>query len=339
MSTLDSVLEYKRQKEAQESADIAAIPSALAAFQAGRQLAQENSLKRLTLQSTLATKGLEIAQDPSGMYTIRKNPNLIVPNAVDQAKIGTYESTKKKNEATSRKASAEASVLEGVLSQMNGVGGAGVEGGSSRVTGANVGGLQIEFPEAKAASQQQAEAAKNKGDAVKALNNYSSDAIQSLVALDKIEEGAKTLGNFKRGVWNQAKAKANVAAKEFGKDKNVTRYLGVVSQELIPAARKLMEEKGPITESDVNRVEKGLGDITAPLEDKLFLINELRNKVKAVVENKRKIAGISDEDFGTKYGELAGRLSSLDMIEIRNKKTGETKKVTRKEAEKMGVKL
>ena len=141
---------------------------------------------------------------------------------------------------------------------------------------------------------------KEEYDLRKSMANYLSDANQALVALDKIEKGARSLGDFGRGVLPQIGAKFNIAAKSFGKDKDLTRYLGVVAQELIPMARKLMEEKGPITEWDVKRVEKGLGETTVPLEDKLFLINQMRNKVKQAVTQKMRLAqGGNIEEVGT----------------------------------------
>lgn len=146
-----------------------------------------------------------------------------------------------------------------------------------------------------------------------ALDSYSGDANQILVALDKMEKGAHSLGDFKRGPWEQLKARAQVGVGSFSKDKNLTRYQGVMSQEFIPLARKLMEEKGPITESDVKRVERGLGDITTPLEDKIFLINEMRNKVKQALKHKMALREGSNLD--TRYTELLERAEPMPMEE------------------------
>lgn len=137
-----------------------------------------------------------------------------------------------------------------------------------------------------------------------ALNIYSSDANQALGALDKIEGEAKNLGDFQRGFIPQFMAKAKVGYKRFAKDQDLARYEGVVAQELIPMARKLMEEKGPITEFDVARVEKGFGDITLPLEDKLFLMDQLRAKVNQALKAKMELAGVQGDP---KYQEIYGR--------------------------------
>lgn len=156
-------------------------------------------------------------------------------------------------------------------------------------------------------------------EAKKQFDKYQSDANQTLMAIDKIEAQAKKLPEFKRGMINQLGANFDVMVKKMGKEQEVTRYIGVVSQELIPMARKLMEEKGPITESDVQRVEKGLGDLTTPLEDKMFLLGELRDKVKKALELKKDIAQISDADISTKYQETfkrAGLLSDNEKPKV-----------------------
>lgn len=190
------------------------------------------------------------------------------------------------------------------------IGGEGGQAGKPYIEGLNIGGMNVKIPKSQEQIQtelnikQQEENVKNKADAQKNLDTYTSDAIQSLNALDKIGTQAEKLGNFKRGLWGQGTAKMSMGMKDFSKDENVTRYKGVVSQELIPMARKLMEEKGPITESDVSRLEKGFGDLTTPLEDKKFLLNQFKDKVKQALSNKAQVAGLSEEEFSNKYPDL-----------------------------------
>lgn len=147
----------------------------------------------------------------------------------------------------------------------------------------------------------------------KAFDTYSSDAMQAMTALEKIEKYSKDLPDFKRGVMNQVGAKVKTGVNQFAKEKNVTRYIGVVAQELIPMARKLMEEKGPITEFDVARVEKGFGDLTIPQEDRLALINELRNKVKQAILNKMNTSEYSFKDITGKYKMIADKVFGKTM--------------------------
>lgn len=157
------------------------------------------------------------------------------------------------------------------------------------------------------------------------LDLYSSDAMQSLIALNKIQGQASNLPEFGRGIGTQIVAKARAGLGRFGKDREITRYLGVISQELIPAARKLMEEKGPITESDVERVEAGLGDLTTPLEDKIFLLNEFRNKIKQALINKMEVSGTSEEDFSGKYKSLYQNLFAGEQAPQRQIPFGESR--------------
>lgn len=177
----------------------------------------------------------------------------------------------------------------------------------------------------KVESEQAEEDIKLISKAKRDLDIYSSDAIQALTALDKIKKQAEKLPKFERGVFPQLGGRISAGFKKFGKDEDITRYLGVVSQELIPMARKLMEERGPITKDDVARVEQGLGDLTTPLEDKIFLLNEFENKVRKAIKNKMQVAKLSPEDFSSKYTILSNRLfdsqdinSNLENIEFPN---------------------
>lgn len=168
------------------------------------------------------------------------------------------------------------------------------------------------FGEPESYTSLQTEKAKNlsseQSKAREGFDAYASDASGALVALDKLEAQATNLGDFKRGGIGQAIAKGKTAYGSFAKDENITKYIGVVNQELIPLARKLAEEKGPITDSDVSRIQKGLGDLTTPLEDKKFLFNELRNKVKEAIKTKSDIAGISEDVLKTKYKNVYEKL-------------------------------
>ena len=157
---------------------------------------------------------------------------------------------------------------------------------------------------------------KLKYQAKKDLNAYASDASQALVAIKKIEGYADELGDFKTGLLNQAMSKGKIALDKFSKEEKVTNYIGVVSQELIPMARKLMEEKGPITEWDVARVEKGLGDITTPIKTKKLLLNELRNKVSEAIKVKTGLAGVSEDEF------FSDNPSLSSLIKVENKSSG-----------------
>lgn len=60
MGVLDQLLEYKKYKDAQNNADLQAIPQAAMLYQQGKQQQLENTIKTLTLQGTLAKSGIGI---------------------------------------------------------------------------------------------------------------------------------------------------------------------------------------------------------------------------------------------------------------------------------------
>lgn len=70
MGVLDTVLRYKEQKEAQENADLQAIPQAAMLFQQAKQQQFNNMIQGLTTQATLAKAGL--IYDPA-KNTLTKN--------------------------------------------------------------------------------------------------------------------------------------------------------------------------------------------------------------------------------------------------------------------------
>lgn len=94
MGVLESLLKFKAEKEAQQSADIQAIPQALMAFQAGRQQQQDNLLKQLTIQANLAGNGLRL-ENKNGNYGIVKDESLrsqkdLLDEQLKQAQVNYY---------------------------------------------------------------------------------------------------------------------------------------------------------------------------------------------------------------------------------------------------------
>lgn len=149
------------------------------------------------------------------------------------------------------------------------------------------------------------------------FDDYSDLAINALQALHKVGSKSAQLGDFERGFTKQMGSKLKFTLAEQGKDKDVTEFVGAVQQELIPLARNLAEEKGPITDSDIKKIEKGLtGGATTPLEDKLSLIDDFKKKVRLAVQNKMSKAGLSPESLRQNYPVLFDQLTtSLDFGE------------------------
>jgi hypothetical protein len=127
---------------------------------------------------------------------------------------------------------------------------------------------------------------------VSAFKAYLPDYKQINTSLDQLEKEAKGLGDFKTGVVEQTIAKVKLGVDKYSKsNKALNMYTSVVAEKLIPMARKVMEEKGPITEFDVARVEKALGDETLPLSQKMEIIGRFRDQLKQQISLKAEIAG------------------------------------------------
>lgn len=63
MGVLDQVLAYKKQKDAEATADISAIPQAAMLYQQARQQQFENQIKSLTAQAQIAKAGYKVGPD------------------------------------------------------------------------------------------------------------------------------------------------------------------------------------------------------------------------------------------------------------------------------------
>lgn len=137
----------------------------------------------------------------------------------------------------------------------------------------------------------QREEEKNKTKSARDLDTYTDSASKALQAIGKIRTAAEEMPQFGPGIASQTFGKGLMAIKSYAKDPKTAKYEGVVSQELIPLARNLAEEKGPITDTDVARIEKGLGDKTTPLPVRNELLNELVNKIELGLENKAQTSG------------------------------------------------
>lgn len=280
MGILNDVLQYKARKDADREAQSNAIPQALMAYQQAKQQSQDNMLKQLTVQATLAKAGFGIGQDGKLVQ---------VGSNIDDLKAQDLQSKIQQRQTSQN-------LIKDFMS--------GSKSGG-QLKSVSVGGITFENPDL--AEQRQTQ--KNLGSARKNLDEYASNSMQVLDALDRLETQSEDLGDFKRGFQQQVLARGKMFIKDYGKDEKVTRYMGTLQRELIPLARKVAEEKGPITESDVARLETAFGSPTTPLEDKKFLLNEVKGKLKVALDLKKNVAKLSDDDFNKKYGEIYSKLS------------------------------
>ena len=140
------------------------------------------------------------------------------------------------------------------------------------------------------------------------MNEYSDSFAKNVLAINKVERYAKKLPEFPRGFAGQTGARVDSAIKTYSKDPAFTQYMGVVNQEMIPLARNLAEEKGPITEFDVKRIESGLGSVTTPFEDKQLLLAELKAKTSQAIIMKMEKAGFTFDQIQTEKPNLANTI-------------------------------
>lgn len=124
---------------------------------------------------------------------------------------------------------------------------------------------------------------------VQNLNDYMANANKVLMDLNQLEQQAESLGDFKPGP-SQFISKPVMAYKEFTEDPTVANYMGTLTEKIGPIARTLQEEKGPLTEMDVQRAMTALGNKTTPLSVKKERINSMREKIRRAIEVKRQIA-------------------------------------------------
>lgn len=245
------------------------------------------------------------------VYYEQENSNGGLDSLVKLMAIGSSFADIQKKQKEAQSSQAFQQFLSGVAGGKAGVG-SGQMGNGIGMTGFTVdsaGRPKLTFGQTPDAKRQQ----KN----LQKLDDYSDQAINALQALNKVGTKAAQLGDFERGFTKQMGSKLKFVLAEQGKDKDVTEFVGAVQQELIPLGRNLVEEKGPITDSDVKKLEKGLtGGSTTPLEDKLTLIDDFKKKVRLAVQNKLSKAGVAPEELRQRYPVLFDQLTtSLDFGE------------------------
>lgn len=165
--------------------------------------------------------------------------------------------------------------------------------------------------------QEKQEQVKNETKSRWDLDVYTDTASKALQAISKIRTAAFEIPDIKPGFFSQSVGKVGAALKSYSKDPKISFYQGVVSQELIPLARSLAEEKGPITDLDVARIEKGLGDITTPMDTRNALLNELVNKIELGISNKSQTSGIPESDILSRNTSLAGLLRQQKQFQLK----------------------
>ena len=153
-----------------------------------------------------------------------------------------------------------------------------------------IGDETVEFkPELLSQKTSAQEAGKIGVENVQNLNEYMANANKVLTDLDQLEKQSESLGDFEPGI-GQIWDKTLMKYKELTEDPTVANYMGTLTEKVGPIARTLQEEKGPLTENDVQRAITSLGNKTAPLSVKKERINSMRDKIRRAIEVKRQIA-------------------------------------------------
>ena len=89
MGVLDQLLEYKKYKDAQNNADLQAIPQAAMLYQQGKQQQLENTIKTLTLQGTLAKSGIGIGPNNQLVSDNRFNNDDLLDTQLKKQRISS----------------------------------------------------------------------------------------------------------------------------------------------------------------------------------------------------------------------------------------------------------
>jgi hypothetical protein len=140
-------------------------------------------------------------------------------------------------------------------------------------------------------------------------------------AFEAMENSAVSLGDFKSGP-EQIISQTEMKAKEMMKDPTVTKYVGTLNQQLAKIARKQNDEKGALSDFDVDRVLKGLGSATAPLSVKIDLLKEMRFAARQKILSRLEASGMTLDDLKNKYPKFYNKMMQEPVIQ-KNKKTGE----------------
>lgn len=95
--------------------------------------------------------------------------------------------------------------------------------------------------------------------------------------LNQLEEAATAVGGFDQGIIPQAIGKAKVGADLFSKEPNITRYNKLIKQTL-PGFSDVAGVKGSQSDRDIKNLMEGFSDYTAPLETKLQMTRDAKER-------------------------------------------------------------
>jgi len=171
-------------------------------------------------------------------------------------------------------------------------------------------------------------------EARKGLNEFANTASRGLAGLDKIENAAILLGDFQTGFMNQVGAKSKNALELFAKTPEYVRFSSIVNQELSNIARNLGGEKGVLNNDDITRVRSAIADPTLPLDQKIELLDELRNPIGFELETRLSGAQFEPSKFAKKFKKLS---ESIDKAKSRTEERIKSRILTKEQAKYFGA--
>jgi len=277
MGVLESLLKFKAEKEAQQSADIQAIPQALMAFQAGRQQQQANLLDQLKIQATLASSGLKLTPQgvvrdesltsPIDLLIQRGKAAEAAKNIGDRGLFNALQSTQSQPQQTTSQSGSSS------LAQMQAP---EIDPFTGKPTSA---GVQQELQNKLVETQKTEEVktdVKNK-EKMKGMEAIEGDLNSLLSMYNKIpahDKGpieGRTRGQF---------------AKAFGTDVPLTTFEDASGLVLANISREFGGEKGVLTDQDIKRIKSAFPNKTDTDEIAKSKIGFIKDFVRRKIEVK-----------------------------------------------------
>lgn len=161
-------------------------------------------------------------------------------------------------------------------------------------------GSQVISPSSMTSPQQKQEI-KLQGELQKNLETTILPEINGLYAgLQKLEEYAKKMPEFKSGIGEGISAKLQTGAAKLANEKWYTDYQSTLNRKVTPFARNLNQAKGSLSDRDIMLMIEGLGKADLPIENKKQIFNDLQDEMGLIVYNGMKSVNISPEDLKKK---------------------------------------
>lgn len=300
MGVLDAVLQYKARKEAQDAQAAQAIPMAVQAFITGREQAQNNQLKMLTLQADLAGKGLKIT--PQG---IMRDEALTSPleQLVSQSKAAEAAKTMGNRplwEALTGQGSGQAKQQAPQQPQATGIQNQQPEQSSSLIDQMKA--PQVDQFTGKLTDEGVKQEAINKQIEAQGLEKAKTEAknAEKVKGMEAIEGDLNSLLSLYKEIPENLKGPIQgrtlgVGAKIFGTNTALNTYEDARGLVLANISREFGGEKGVLTDRDIKRIEDAFPNKTDTADIAAKKIEFIRDFVGRKIEVKTKGARKSSD--------------------------------------------